>query len=347
MIAYVLLAAVLIYIDLISVSIRNGMITVLPRQVWISGLLLLLFFGFRKEVGTDWLAYQSEFLGYIKYRPEWSEQYFEPGFYLLQKIAAHLSHSFYVFISFLVALNLFFLRRMTKEFWVSQIFLFGMSTGFFPWGLSGMRQFLSVLIVMYFFMKMNDLSTFWKMVLLLIAISIHYSSIIVAVALAALKLKLFNSRSSRFLVLILALFLGFSTIPEDAFTILFSAEEMEVLDVGFQNITLGTGFLFKLLSYSLLILYPLRTGTHVDNLRYLFFLGSIIELFLLRNTILARSVLALTGLEFVLLLYVNNDLIKCKNIPALIVLNMFIFARFLGLLERGVSDITPFNSILF
>jgi hypothetical protein len=146
---------------------------------WLFFLALLIFCGFRYEVGTDWLGYLSIYENsYFLTLADVLDNY-EPGFALINMASYRLGFEFtgVVFSTSLIFLyGCFVYARQTTNPWLAVATV--MPYLIFIISLSGIRQACSIGIGFYLFAKWERFTLVRKLVFVLLAISLHNSAVI-------------------------------------------------------------------------------------------------------------------------------------------------------------------------
>ena len=194
----------LIYFLMLLIPLIMGLLHPLkPRKsytdFWLYFLVLLVFCGFRFNVGPDWIAYQYIYEAYLNRGVEDVLEFSEPGFFVIHKVADLLGYGYagVIFIGSLIFLyGCFSYARKTSNPWLAVAAV--MPYLIFIISLSGIRQACAIGIGFYLFAHWERSSLMEKVAVIGLAVSFHNSSGVL------LLFVIFGLKSNAFLRISLA-----------------------------------------------------------------------------------------------------------------------------------------------
>ena len=270
----------LIYFLMLLIPLTMGLLQPLKPQMsyvgfWLYFLVLLVFCGFRFEVGADWTGYQNIYDGYLKRGFEEVLEISEPGFFLVNKVSDWLGFGYagVIFISSLIFLyGCFSYLRKTSNPWLAVAAV--MPYLIFIISLSGIRQACAIGISFYLFARWERSSLMEKVAVIALAVSFHNSAGVL------LLFVIFGLKSNTFLRISLAIavavFLAYGLNQTDSF------EKYKSVYVD-ENLISGGAFF-----HVLLIAFP--------SALYLLFRKTLAKAGLADTNVLLASILALTAM---------------------------------------------------
>ncbi|MBC7490594.1 MAG: EpsG family protein [Glaciimonas sp.] len=210
-----------IYFLILLVPLTMGLLHPLKPQksyagFWLYFLALLVFCGFRFEVGADWTGYQFIYDGYLNMGFDEALQISEPGFFVVNKVSDWLGFGYagVIFISSLIFLyGCFSYARKTSNPWLAVAAV--MPYLIFIISLSGIRQACAIGIGFYLFTHWERSSLVEKVAVIALAVSFHNTAGVL------LLFVIFTIKSSAFLRISLAIavavFLAYGLDRTDSF----------------------------------------------------------------------------------------------------------------------------------
>lgn len=167
-------------------------------------LMLLAFVGLRDEVGPDWEAYEANFEAIRDLH--WTEFLWrrEPGFALIAKLSSVMGlgvHGMNLICAFLFLAGVFTYARITLNPWLSLAMVVPYLV--FVVGMSGIRQAAALGLMFLMLATWDRTSLVRKSVLILLAMSIHFSAVFFFVFLVFKKDRFLVFRVAAALVLVL------------------------------------------------------------------------------------------------------------------------------------------------
>jgi len=154
---------------------------VAPRRsyaaFWLYFVALLVFAGFRFEVGADWTGYQYIYEDYLESDFRDALEIAEPGYFLLNKVSDWLGLGFpgVIFTGSLIFLyGCFSYARNTSNPWLAVAAV--MPYLIFIISLSGIRQACAIGIGFFLFARWEKSSLISKVALVAVAVSFHNSA---------------------------------------------------------------------------------------------------------------------------------------------------------------------------
>ena len=211
----------LIYFLILLIPLTVGLLQPLKPQksyvgFWLYFLVLLVFCGFRFEVGADWTGYQYIYEVYFNKDVEDVVEISEPGFFLVNKASDWLGFGYagVIFISsFIFLYGCFSYARKTSNPWLAVAAV--MPYLIFIISLSGIRQACAIGIGFYLFAQWERSSIVEKVAVIALAVSFHNSAGVL------LLFVIFGLKSSTFLRILLAIavavFLAYGLDQTDSF----------------------------------------------------------------------------------------------------------------------------------
>lgn len=169
---------IVLIIPLLSALLQSTRPMRIQPFYWLFFLLLVLFSGLRYQVGPDWSGYYYIFDGYIETPIENIAFLSEPGFFLINKLADSLGLGLQGVIFFSAVIFLFgcfTYARCTANPWIALSAV--MPYLVFVISMSGIRQAAAIGIGFFLFSRWNKSSILEKILLILLATSIHNSAI--------------------------------------------------------------------------------------------------------------------------------------------------------------------------
>ena len=194
----------LIYFFMLLIPLAMGLQhPLMPKKsyagFWFYFAVLLVFCGFRFEVGTDWRGYQNIYEGTFFSGFEEALKISEPGFFLLNKVSDWSGFEFagVIFVGSLIFLyGCFCYARKTVNPWLAAAAV--MPYLIFIISLSGVRQACAIGIGFYLFAYWERSSLVEKVAVIAIAMSFHNSAGVL------LLFVIFGMKNSAFLRVSLA-----------------------------------------------------------------------------------------------------------------------------------------------
>ena len=194
----------LIYFLILLIPLTMGLLQPLKPQknytvFWLYFLVLLVFCGFRFEVGADWTGYQYIYEAYFNRGFEDVLEISEPGFFLVNKVSDWLGFGYagVIFIGSLIFLfGCFRYARKTSNPWLAVAAV--MPYLIFIISMSGIRQACAIGIGFYLFARWERSSIVEKVAVIALAVSFHNSAGVL------LLFVIFGMKSSAFLRISLA-----------------------------------------------------------------------------------------------------------------------------------------------
>ena len=195
----------LIYFLILLIPLTVGLLQPLKPQksyvgFWLYFLILLVFCGFRFEVGADWTGYQNIYDGYFNRDFEDLLKISEPGFFLVNKFSDWLGFGYagVIFIGSLIFLyGCFSYARKTSNPWLAVAAV--MPYLIFIISLSGIRQACAIGVGFYLFAHWERSSLVEKVAVVALAVSFHNSAGVL------LLFVIFGLKSNTFLRISLAI----------------------------------------------------------------------------------------------------------------------------------------------
>lgn len=260
-------------------------------------LIISVFVGFRYDVGVDWYSYILIFEK-INKAPEFSfsDQYYEFGFYVINRIAGNLDFGYqFVFFSLALITWFFFFKSIPKYLLPAFIFFLFCDEYFF-WGMNGVRQFVSMAIWVYSIRFIAKQNVFLFLAFIGLASLFHSSSLLLIPLYFVPYDKIYNYRIFIF-IYILSFTLSFifefsSFLDYFEYMILYLSENISVVkryssylssgNFGTVEINTGYGFYFRIIVNFGILVFSKKLLEFFPRLRIhicLFFLGSILFMF--------------------------------------------------------------------
>ena len=211
----------LIYFLILIFPLTMGLLQPLKPQksyvgFWLYFLALLVFCGFRFEVGADWIGYQYIYEAYFNRGFDEVLEISEPSFFLVNKVSDWLGFGYagVIFIGSLIFLyGCFCYARKTSNPWLAVAAV--MPYLIFIISLSGIRQACAIGIGFYLFAQWERSSMVEKVAVIALAVSFHNSAGVL------MLFVIFGLKSSAFLRISLAIavavFLAYGLNRTDSF----------------------------------------------------------------------------------------------------------------------------------
>lgn len=188
----------------------------LNKKVFLLPVLLLSFFAGSRHytVGTDSFAYASGYLSNLNPDDYSFRVEVEYGYQVINYIFLKFTHEyfwFFLFTSFIVVLSyLVFIKKYSTNYFLS-VFTF-ITLGFYTFHFNTLRQGIAIsLIVVSTFLYINN-KKIRSIIFLLLALSFHYSAIIMILFLFLTKIKKIRLEYKITLVFIASVFLSYDII---------------------------------------------------------------------------------------------------------------------------------------
>lgn len=270
----------LIYFLILLIPLTMGLLQpVKPHKsyvgFWLYFLVLLVFCGFRFEVGADWGGYQYIYEAYFNRGFGDVLEISEPGFFLVNKVSDWLGFGYagVIFIGSLIFLyGCFIYARKTSNPWLAVAAV--MPYLIFIISLSGIRQACAIGIGFYLFAHWAKSSLVEKVAVVALAVSFHNSAGVL------MLFVIFGIKNSVFLRISLAgavaVFLAYGLDQTDSF------EKYKSVYVD-KNLISGGAFF-----HVLLIAFP--------SALYLWFRKKLAKAGLADTNMLLASILTLTAM---------------------------------------------------
>ena len=321
----------LIYFFMLLIPLTMGLLQPLKPQksyvgFWLYFLVLLVFCGFRFEVGADWTGYQNIYEAYFNRDFEDVLKISEPGFFLVNKFSDWLGFGYagVIFVGSLIFLyGCFSYARKTLNPWLAVAAV--MPYLIFIISLSGIRQACAIGIGFYLFAHWERSSLVEKVAVIALAVSFHNSAGVL------LLFVIFGMKNSVFLRISLAgavaVFLTYGLDQTDSFekyksvyvdeNLISGGAFFHVLLIAFPsalylayrkklakaNLADGNVFLASILTLGAMPLLAV-SSTGIDRLTlYFSFVQMLVYPALLRAGVASRSVLRLGVVVLVMAIF--------------------------------------------
>lgn len=134
---------------------------------------LLIFVGFRYDVGADYLSYEQIFNDACQ--SSFSEFLIEPGYMLINHLVLFFTNNFYWLTTLIVAIQLFFFHKAIKDFEYYTFALFVFITMNLGAMVNEMRQYIAILIFLYSLKFIYNRSFSKYLALIIFGACFHYS----------------------------------------------------------------------------------------------------------------------------------------------------------------------------
>lgn len=144
---------------------------------WVYFLALLIFSGFRFEVGPDWHQYRAIYEYYSSLNFDDIYDFSEPGFFLLNKASEWLGTGYegvIFFCSLIFLYGCFSYARTTSDQWLAIAAVLPYLV--FIISMSGIRQSVAIGLGFYLFANWQTFSLAIKLVIIALAMSFHNSA---------------------------------------------------------------------------------------------------------------------------------------------------------------------------
>lgn len=260
-------------------------------------LVLVLFAGLRSDVGTDFHTYKEIFEEFLS--TQTTSFHIEPGFYLMNWLAARVSNNFAVITLMSAGISLFFLFRainsvgLCQEWkWVSYVALLCIGV-YFVYLMSGIRQGISVAIFLYSIRYIVERKPIRYLALIFFGSFFHFS-ILLMIPMYWAGARLFNKHVviSVVLVALLSAFSGLTSLVFQKVVVLIGGHYAAYGDIfsGFANTKTGLGVLSRIcFGLLIVIISDFWVANYRDKILYnLFSVGLVLYSFFLGVDILVR-----------------------------------------------------------
>jgi hypothetical protein len=252
---------------------------------YIIPLILIIFSTLRKGTGTDYYSYEDIWKGI---RPmdfnnllDLGYEHLEPGFRIMVsfiKLFTDFDRIFYLVMSLLAIIPTWLgLRKICSRQLISGIFIYVLIF-YIPYVFNGMRQAIAMGLFIYSIEYIKNRKFLFVMIIALLAISIHFSGIIILISYLAFRIKvnpivffIFGTSTSFLAIKIINVSLIFQTFNFNVFYL----EEINFSTSLFQLITRFIIVLVMILSYYFFFDIKRKTNHEV------IFLARLINIYLL------------------------------------------------------------------
>lgn len=138
---------------------------------------LIVFVGFRYDVGADYLSYEQIFNDAPQ--SSFSELLIEPGYMFINHLVLFFTNNFYWLTTLIVAIQLFFFHKAIKDFEYYTFALFVFITMNLGAMVNEMRQYIAILIFLYSLKFIYNRSFLKYLALIIFGACFHYSLLFV------------------------------------------------------------------------------------------------------------------------------------------------------------------------
>lgn len=357
-------AAYLVYISILLILIFGFYFDSRPRHIggWLALIIVSLLLGFRYNVGIDYETYLECYL-YTYYTGTPSSS-FEFGYTFLNNICARCNLHPGLFFSLIVFLQLtpIYLALRGNRRLLIYAFVFYILTGTLFGALNIQRQALSLSIFIYALQYIQKRNLIKYLICILVATSIHYSSLILVPAYWFPYIQRFKLFEKPVIQLVLYWFVVyFSDLLFDK--LLNSTESLLSQTIYFNyvpnlgdrlmKVNSGIGIIFFILVDSVIILYSKKIGESFENFRTyypIFFIGIILSRIFGIDMLLSRIPYCFVSLRFIcvslLLMYLMSRKKLGSTILYLSIMILFV-AIFVVDIFNGSSGCAPYEFIDF
>ncbi|MTC78877.1 EpsG family protein [Providencia sp. wls1916] len=342
----------LIFIILISSAIS---ILKLPKLHVITFIITALFIGFRYDIGIDYYNYEKIFDSFnqVPYQIK-----YEPLYYILNIISpSYLWVN--IFSSMLILLPLYFLCKKSKINPTIFITIFILSDMFFS-SFNIVRQMISLSWIMFGTWYLLEKKILKFILISIIAISFHYSSIFVIILILFISKANFNLYLYFTVVLLVFIVSKFNLINNNTLTLIsqFSGYEHYFNNTSPSE---GSGFKFILYFFFYLILPFLFLNKYLtinkNNILYirLVSVGLCFSFLALTISILYRFSYSFLYFYIILvssiLTNMSSDILKKKNIsnliPLVLAIYIFLFIIFYSNISNETFGVKNYNWLIY
>lgn len=324
-------------------------------------LILSVVVGFRYKVGGgDWEGYKYWFEYFSNYpNIKFSEQYFEPGFFYINKIIGILGAPYQLMFLIVAFISWFFIFKSVPKIILPLFIYFLFVDEFFFWSMNGVRQFVAISIFIYSvkFIISKDIYKFFLVIF--VASLFHYTALLLLPLYFFPFDKKFNPN---FWGLLFVLSLLFAKTPFliDGLELLFlklsriiplfstyihyfEGQHYEVRQFG----GTGLGYCFRILITIFILFFSKRIILRYPDTKFfiiLFMIGAVVNNLFFSIQIIGRFNNYLIIMRTVVLAIIVYDLLQSKkeSIFAIGIIILF-FMLFLTYIYNSSNMCSPYN----
>ena len=324
-------------------------------------VIISIIVGFRYNVGVDWDGYRIAFLesGNLTFE----ENSFELGYFIISKIMNLLGFGYQQFFFLINLFTWYFIFKSIPKKLLLYFIFFLFCTEFFFWSMNGIRQFTAMSIFLFSIKYILDKQLI-KFTLTLIFAGLFHKSAFIFFPLYFIPYKKLYNRTIMLIIFLFSFLIGSNSrvveIIEEtvvALTLLYSLQnpfiERYFLSRGGlvieEDISLGLGYLFMVLTNFLLLLssyHILKKNPNLTIYYFLFFIGasiynisySVLELTRLNQYFLIFKVHILTFTTYYFIHYSK------KNFISYILVFLF-FILFLAAIYNSSNMSNPYRML--
>lgn len=289
MLITVLLGIICVIVNLISYFEKSAL------GLKLSFFLIFLFLGLRYDFGNDYFAYLNLFIqigenSSVVLDPSWIIV-FEPGWMILNWFFTGIG--FFTLNLVLAGIYSYIFYRLIKDYvplqyqWLS-VFLLVFNPAFVLVHSTTMRQTIAILLFIYSLRLINKKQYFNYLLTILLAVSFHFTAIILILVLPYLfyerNINLYSKFFIFFFYLLIFLLAPYLSSFLNQFAALFSVKYESYTDKGVANS--GLGFIFYTLIFICVLFY---INLQDKSVQLLFRIGSLYFLFMPLSLIIEQT----------------------------------------------------------